>query len=199
MPLYREVSPTNSLFFLKNEPCPCEQQTAALINKIKVSMLAGDVRAVSYRYLQICAGERNTFIELSLSASIALLVLYNLLDQLTGLMDEERNLVHRLLVTPLLLLFLASVLPAATFNAVPNTCNTLRYGQVRKESATWLESRLGREVFLQIKDTPYNTSGCLKVKQLLDDQNIPEARLPIPEKFATLPETAATIHRSHSW
>lgn len=162
-------------------------------------MRAGDVRAVSYRYLQICAGERNTFIELSLSASLALLVLYNLLDQLTGLMEEERNLAYRLLVTPLLVLFLASVLPAATFNAVPNACNTLRYGHIRKESATWLESKLGREVFLQIKDSPYNESGCLKVKQLLDDQNIPEAISSIPDKFAMLTEATAKIHRSNSW
>lgn len=188
MPRHLQISPTNSLFFLKKDPCPCEQQTAALIDKTFKSIDINDIRAVSYRYLQICAGEKCTFIEFSIATSLALIFLSQLTRILYQIMDGEGNLASHL---SLILLYLIP-LSASTFDAFPNACNTFRYGQIRRESAAWLTQKLGEETFAKINAAPYNSSGFFKVKAILDNLNIPNAESSIPGKFKMLIDTTST-------
>ncbi len=70
-----KVKPTNSLFFIGSGPAECELGTANIRNKTVDSMMGGDVRAVTYRYLQARAGEDTNFIDARYNAIITVVFL----------------------------------------------------------------------------------------------------------------------------
>lgn len=110
-------------------------------------------------------------------------------------MDGESDFIAHLFFTLLGLVALFLL----TFDALPNACNTLRYGEIRRESAAWLTQKLGEETFSKIKEMPYNNVGFFKVKKLLDNLQIANAITPIPDKFKKLDDTPPKIRRSNSW